>query len=470
MPISFKELEAITQQFKGTTLLGGSAGRYGLGQGGGRPPQAADSVVDYAATKDVDAFMYDFLHGTVRHRRRMLNEWQDWSVQGANITTYHPDFPQPLMAEIETYRGCCRFFTGGCSFCIEPSFGVPAVRPIQDIICEVKALYGWGVRNFRLGGQSCFFSYGAQGIGMREIPRPDPSKIHRLLSEIRRVAPNLQVLHIDNVNPAVVAKYPAEARDIAAVIVKYCTAGNTAALGLESADEQVRKENNLNATPDQARSAIALINEVGKKRGLNGMPCFLPGINLLAGLPGERKRTYAANLQFLQSIKNEGLLLRRVNIRQVLPLRLPQTAIHKGQFQRFKRAVNEIINKPMLQQMVPTTTILKNVLLEIHRGNRTFGRQVGSYPLLICLPYVKNTGGWTDVKILDHGYRSVTGIEFPLNINTASLDALAQLPTVGVRRAARIIRHRPFSTCTDLQKVMDTTFDVHAISSWVSFT
>lgn len=470
MPISYKELVAITKGFRGTTILGGSAARYGLGQGGGFPPQPADSLVDYSAVEDTDAFIYDFLNGTVRHRRRSPNEWREWSIQGASTAIHHPDFPQSLIAEIETYRGCVRFASGGCSFCMEPSYGTPEIRSIKDITHEVKALYEQDMRNFRLGGQSCFFSYGARGIGVTETPRPNPTKIHQLLAGIRAVAPDVQVLHIDNVNPAVISEYPDEARKISSFIVKYCTAGNTAALGLETADEAVREKNNLNATAKQTKTAVEIINHMGRQRGDNGMPSFLPGINLLAGLPGETKKTYSLNLKFLQSIKDEGLLLRRINIRQVVPLRLQHVAIHKNQLHRFKRAVNQNINKAMLQQITPFGTVLNKVLLELQRGNNTFGRQVGSYPLLVCIPYKKKVGEWIDVKIFDHGYRSITGVEYPLHINSASFSALAQLPTVGKKRAARLIQHRPFTTCEDINDSMDETFNVKNISSWISLT
>jgi hypothetical protein len=41
--------------------------------------------------------------------------------------TKHPDFPHPLIAEIETYTGCVRYVNGGCLFCLEPREGKPLV-------------------------------------------------------------------------------------------------------------------------------------------------------------------------------------------------------------------------------------------------------------------------------------------------------------------------------------------------------
>ena len=47
------------------------------------------------------------------------------------------------------------------------------------------------------------------------------------------------------------------------------------------------------------------------------MPKLLPGLNFIAGLNGETKETYRLNMQLLNQIKNLGLMLRRINIRQV---------------------------------------------------------------------------------------------------------------------------------------------------------
>lgn len=36
--------------------------------------------------------------------------------------------------------------------------------------------------------------------------------------------------------------------------------------------------------------AIKILNKIGSKRGINGMPYLLPGINILFGLKGENKK------------------------------------------------------------------------------------------------------------------------------------------------------------------------------------
>src|SRR3989337_128647 len=85
-------------------------------------------------------------------------------------------------------------------------------------------------------------------------------------------------------------------------VVKYCTEGNIAAFGVESFDPAVVKENLLNCSPNIAMKAIELLNTYGAERGPNGMPKFLPGINIIFGLGRETKKTYEFNMNALKKI------------------------------------------------------------------------------------------------------------------------------------------------------------------------
>ena len=468
MPISFNELREISNTFRGTKILGGSAARYGVGQGGGKEPVSAEGLVDYTAKEDADAFIFDFLNGEVTDRRRSGQEWKKWSVLGAEMVTSHPDFPDPLIAEIETYRGCTRHYTGGCSFCMEPLFGKPVIRSVQEITDEVEHLHALGVKNFRLGCQSCFYSYGARDVGKKEVPEPNVDMIKRLLEGIREKAAGLKVLHIDNVNPAVVAEYPEKSRKITELIVRYCTPGNTASFGMETADEKVVKLNNINVTPEQTMDAIKIINEIGNARGDNGLPHFLPGLNILYGLPGESKDTYRKNYDFLARIVKENVLIRRINIRQVIPLRVKKVKINRKLLKEFKKNVDKNINEVMLRKVVPYGTLLKDVFLEMNKGNNTFGRQIGSYPLLVRLPYKKSVGKYVDVKIKGYGYRSITGLEYPIDANSASMAILENIPGIGRKRAIRIAANRPFKNIDEFNKTMDNGFNPKDVLNWIS--
>jgi len=222
------------------------------------------------------------------------------------------------VAEIETYSGCPRYVSGGCSFCTTVGYGAVEFRSPEAIAREVEALHKAGVVHFRLGRQADFYAYMAEDTGREDLPRPNVAAVERLLSGVRSAAPGLETLHIDNVNPGTVAKWPRESAEVTRLLLKYGTPGNVAAMGVETADPRVVKANNLKVMPDEALAAVRLISSMGSARGPNGMPWLLPGLNFVLGLPGETKETYELNKQFLQRILDEGLMVRRVNIRQVL--------------------------------------------------------------------------------------------------------------------------------------------------------
>ena len=104
-------------------------------------------------------------------------------------------------------------------------------------------------------------------------------------------------------------------------LVAFSTSGTSLSFGLESADPHVTEANNLNIDADGCLEAIRMVNVVGRERGENGMPRLLPGLNFVVGLDGESKKTFDPNLAFLKRLLAEDLWLRRINIRQVRPVR-----------------------------------------------------------------------------------------------------------------------------------------------------
>ena len=215
-PITLKEIGEFSH-LEGTKIIGGPI-RLGYGEEGGS--SAKDLAVPgiTLAKKDIEAFVYDLIGNkdsdVIGHRMRTTDEIGRWAESGAFIVTQHPDYPY-VMCELETYRGCPRH--SHCSFCTEPFYGKPDFRKINDIEKEVSALYRKGARYFRLGRQPDLFMFRSKrGI-------PDPDAIEELYSSIRKAAPDLKVLHMDNANPVTLSKYPDESRKIAEIIVKYHT-------------------------------------------------------------------------------------------------------------------------------------------------------------------------------------------------------------------------------------------------------
>jgi Uncharacterized Fe-S oxidoreductase len=418
------------------------------------------------ARMDLEAFVYDLFKDnvngssstklvnpeTVEHRFRTTAEIGRWGPGGAFLIRQHPDYPY-CMCELETYRGCGRQVH--CSFCTEPFYGDSDYRSIEDVISEVFSLYSHGARYFRIGRQPDLFSYHGTDTG-GPVPKPDPVAIERLYRGIRNSAPELSVLHMDNANPITLAAYPEESEQILKTIIKYHTAGDVAAFGMESADRAVIEANSLKATPEEVFEAIKLVNRFGAVRGTNGLPEILPGINFVHGLIGESKKTFQLNYDFLEHVLDSGLLLRRINIRQVMAF--PGTPMygkdeaakkHKKLFLDYKERVRKNIDLPMLRRVVPEGTILRDVMCEVHEKEITFGRQLGSYPLLVGIPASLPLRKFTDITVTGHGMRSITGIPYPLPINTASPSLIRELPGLGRKTADSIIAGVPYNDRED---------------------
>jgi len=381
-PGTLHEVNKLLAPFKvrriltGPVLSGGTQYR-----GGFRPqrPQAEDF-------EELRPFLFE-----------SYDELQPWALRGASFIRQMPRLDKRIV-EIETGRGCPR--GEGCSFCTEPIKHKVQWRDAGHVVEEVKALMDAGARAFRLGKQSCIYSYEGG----------DPQKIEAMLSALAALKP--EVLHLDNANPAMVNEQRTE------LFVKYLTPGNTAAMGVESFDPEVAKANNLNSTYDMTFEAIRTINRIGGIRGDNGCHALLPGINILLGLAGETPETLDKNLAALQRILDEGLLVRRINIRRVVPF--PGTRLYEevGQkvlrqnrrhYTRWTHTVREKIDVPMLRKLFPPGTVLKNLCSEVHNGTTTFMRQIGSYPILVAVHERLPLDEFFNVRITGYMRRSLTG-------------------------------------------------------------
>ena len=442
LPISEKEVVHHASAFEGPRVFGGPLARFRYYD------EALVEPFDWVAVRDIDVAVYDYLTtGDWTNRDRTMEEWDRWALLGADVVRSHPDFPDPLMVELDTSKGCVRYVNKGCSFCIEPMYGKPKFRPVAGVLREVRRLADLGAVNFRLGGQADFFSYQAIGLGSSVTPQINVPAIRELLEGIRAAAPNLKVLHTDNGDPAMMVAHPEEAMAAMRDLVAFATPGTSLSFGLESADPRVTEANNLNIDADGCLAAIRMVNAVGRERGENGMPRLLPGLNFVAGLDGETKKTFGLNLAFLRQLLEEDLWVRRINIRQVRPVRreFEPTGLYR-EFRKFKEAVRTSIDHEMLRRVIPEGTVLRDVFLEIHDGHVTYGRQIGTYPILVGVPYDTALNRFIDVRVTSHGQRSLTAIEYPLDVNRAPLAAITALPGIGEKRAARIVRARPFDS------------------------
>ena len=466
-------------------MLVGPWARFGCGIEGGRlalRPEHLSPPMDYIVTGDPEVVVGNLASSgwviddvDLGATRESLESVEVYAKRGARVIKAHPNMASNyLICEIETYRGCPRFLTGGCSFCVEPSFGEPMQRSPRDVQAEIAALYESGVRAFRIGNQADLLTYGSSEMGEEEFPTPDPGFLEDFFAGIRKVAPDLDVLHIDNVNPGTIAHHPDESRAAVRAVVKYHTPGDVAALGVESLDPEVSKRNNLKADADEVLIAIQILNEVGGHRNSVGLPHLLPGINLLYGLPGETKKTLAYNLGFLRDLVKSDLMVRRINIRQVIGLAgtgveaKSRSRIKRNEFFRHRETVRNEIDLEMIRRVAPSGTVLHNAFVDMADGNYLLMRQLGTYPLLCQMPTGANPMRRADVFVVDHGPRSVTVLPYPLKAEEATLNQWKAIPGIGAKRAARIKATPRIGSSRTLQDILEAEVP-HWLSQAIAF-
>jgi radical SAM superfamily enzyme with C-terminal helix-hairpin-helix motif len=453
-PATLTEIQQIGHMVRGMKkLVGGPIGFGYAAEGGQKAIRQVIRGFDALLTGEPAVALDNYLIGNEPAGTLDYHRTDPWSVAGSGIIMQHPDYPY-VMCELETARGCSHGASGGCSFCTEPFYGQPKYRSITGIAEEVAALHAHGARYFRVGRQPDILAYGA---GAGEYPAPRPDLLESLFASIRTAAPALKTLHIDNTNPATIARHEDESREALQTIIRHHTSGDVAAFGMETADPEVVVANNLKAQADDVFRAIQIVNEEGGMRRGN-VPELLPGLNFVCGLAGETGQTYNLNEQFLVRVRDAGLAIRRVNIRQVMPFegtpayRDNTLGKHEQRFRAFKEFVRQKIDLPMLQRVFPVGTVLRDVRVEVE-GDLSFGRQMGSYPILVGLPLQLPRNTVTDAVVVDWGMRSITALPVPVEINTLPASAIKWLPGVGKKKVAAVMAKRPFKTREAYQDV-----------------
>ncbi len=464
-PATITEIQQIGARLRGMDrLIAGPVG-FGYSPGGGQKAiRQAISGFDHLLTGSPAEALDNWLSAGKTHGDHSFARSDPWAISGSKIIREHPSFPH-VMCEIETARGCARGVTGGCSFCTEPFYGPPRYRSIDGISGEISALHAAGARHFRIGRQPDLLTYGA---GQGEFPSPRPDLIGELFLAIRTAAPDLRTLHIDNINPGTLARHEEAGRSALETIVRYHTAGDVAAFGMETADVEVIQRNNLKADPDEVMRAIAVVNEVGGSRR-DGIPELLPGLNFIAGLAGETKATFGKNEQFLARVLASGLMVRRVNIRQLMPFEGTRAYTdntlgqHTRQFRAFKENVRKNFDLPMLKRVFPVGTMLREIIIE-EEGNLSFGRQMGSYPILAGIPL--HLAKWSVIEgvVVDHGMRSITALPVPVNVNLLPIKALKWIPGLNAKTVAKIAGARPFTGLGAFRSIAGSTPIDHLLS------
>ncbi len=389
VPGTIEEIIPILKKFKAKKILTGpAASEFGSELEGGKK---VSKKFNELINQHFDYIIHSDFNDSLEEIERDYSQLKSIAIKGTEIVK---QIPYEIIAEIETSRGCSY---GQCSFCTDALKYCFESRKPEEVKFEIDALKCLGVQNIRLGKQSCFYSY------------PGNIKLLKSLS-------GFKVLHIDNVNPVKVLGKKGE--EITKAIVQYCTPGNVAAFGVESFDPGVIKANKLNSNPEITLEAIKIINHFGAERGSNGLPKFLPGINILFGLESESRKTHECNMFWLNKILDSNLLIRRINIRQVVPY--PGTRLYDSVGDKFLRKnrkyywkwrneIRQKIDLEMLKRLVPLGTIMKDVKTEIYDGNTTFSRQFGTYPLIVGVKKRLELDKYINIRVTSHMLRSIVG-------------------------------------------------------------
>ncbi len=407
--------------------------------------------------------------------KRSYEDVDRYAPRGAFLTELHPNNPY-LILELETYRGCTRDVF--CSFCTEAFYGKPVFRQPQGIFDEVAELSRMGNRYFRIGRQADLMTYLPDMQDFRNsFPRPIPESIELLYAGIRQAAPDLKLLHLDNINPGLIATFPEESRRIIEIICRYNTPGDTAAMGLESADPAVIEANDLKCSPEEALRAIEIVNEYGAAR-TDGLPRLLPGLNLIQGLSAETERTFEKNYRFLKRILDSGLLLRRINIRQVMPYRntrlerrqrnQPSAARRLEQrFLYYRDRIRKEIDHVFLKKNFPAGTVLREVIIEEQNPGFMLGRPLGSYPVTLKIPLddalaeeARKERRPLDVVITGWEERSLRALHYPIDLRRLGRKALESVPGISRRQAGELFLRIGKGEATDeeLRRITDELY------------
>ncbi len=306
----------------------------------------------------------------------------------------------PIIAEIETGAGCN---AATCIFCIESLRRLrPSYRDPDAIIKQIRCLYDAGVRHFRLGRQPNFYHYQYQNI----------SQVKKLFSGIRESCPNIEMLHVDNAN--IISVTTKEGYEITKLIVRYCTSGNVAPLGIESFDQDVRRAICKAGTAEQAVKAVEIINEHGQIKGPDGFPYFLPGINLIYGLPKQTPTTHKINIDYLNKILNDDLQTRRLFFRRMTHptgISFSDGPLSNEEYAQWFKDIVEYFVLPMQSKVYPPGTILRNFREVVLKNGDSYLRTLGTCSIRVLVkgkklePYKSY-----DVRITDNlNYRLLQG-------------------------------------------------------------
>jgi len=160
---------------------------------------------------------------------------------------------------------------------------------------------------------------------------------------------------------------------------------------------------------------------------------------LIRGLPGETKETFRMNYEFLINVLDSGLVLRRINIRQLKlsagtgmagsrPSSGKSEKVLDAVFRNYREKIRKEVDIPMIKKVFPAGTLISDVIVEANRGDWSIARPIGTYPIAVNIPEKVKTLTKLSVFIIGYRERSLVGLPCPLALEKATLQELRQIP------------------------------------------
>ncbi|HOO74925.1 MAG TPA: radical SAM protein [Tepiditoga sp.] len=455
-PINVKEIRELFYLNKNPLRVIGGPITKGYTITGGRSAEELEKIIgdvsDYIVEGSIEKFLFDYPVSDEID----LKAFSDYSLidlispYGSEIIKKHDRYPD-VMIEMEISRGCDRK-EGFCSFCTEPLInGAYRERTAEGIISEMKSLNKQGAANFRFGRSANILAYGMTF----NKGNPNPELIEELYSEASEIS---DILHTDNANPEFIIKNESASKKILEIISKYNTSGDILSFGLETFDDSVSEKNRISLRAEDSVKAIRIVNEICSKRDENGIPKLLPGINILYGLIGETKNTYEINKKYLNLILKENLMVRRINVRQVMAfpgtkLYLAKEKINKKDFIKFKEFMEDY-NHEMIRKVFPLGTFIPNLITEETKGNISFARQIATYPVLCGIGRKFEKREKFNGIVVGHGSRSLSVVKDDFSLENANYEELITINGIGKKTASKIFETKSTENIEPEQKII----------------
>lgn len=170
--------------------------------------------------------------------------------------------------------------------------------------------------------------------------------------------------------------------------------------------------------------------------------------------------TFRLNYEGLATIADAGLMVKRINIRKLLPypgtaagetFREPPARL-RNRYEYYKRRIRDEIDRVMLERVYPAGTVLRDALVEERRHDYSLAKQIASYSITATIPVALAVKSFVDVMVVGHRERSVAALPFPIRINDLPPKALELIAGVGRKSASELVLRRPFAGKDEVQR------------------